>query len=123
MSQEFNGNDKRDKNDWRAVMLAQYNIFGVMTGLEVTALTIFSKLSDNLTDEERLVFSGAILFLVLQVVILVLLINAEREVAYGAQRKYISKKGNEICWRWTLIIISILAWILISALLLLNIWR
>ena len=61
MTQEANGNDK---NDWRAVMRAQYNIFGVMAGLEVTALTIFSR-SDDLTLQTKGIFIATIISLFL----------------------------------------------------------
>lgn len=113
-----------NKNDWRAVMLAQYSMFGVMAGLEVTALTIFSKFDDNLTCTERWVFSFAILSLILQVVILLLLINSEREVASGNKcyLGYCNFQGKEKVYRWALIIITAIAWILMAILLIISIW-
>lgn len=112
-----------NKNDWRAVMLAQYSMFGVMAGLEVTALTIFSR-SDDLALNIRWIFVAAIIFLFSQVILTLFLINAEREVASGNKcyLGYCNFQGKEKVYRWALIIITAIAWILMAILLIISIW-
>ena len=112
-----------NKDDWRRVMLAQYNIFGVMAGLEVTALTIFSR-SDDLALNIRWIFAAAIISLFSQVILTLFLINAEREVASGNKcyLGYCNFQGKEKIYRWALIIITAITWILMSTLLVISIW-
>ena len=122
MTQEENRSDKSNKDDWRSVMLAQYNIFGVMAGLEVTALTIFSR-SDDLTLQAKWIFIATIISLFLQVIFTLFLINAEREVASGNKR-YLGDcnfQGKEKIYRWVLIVTTAIVWILISTLLVISI--
>lgn len=118
--------EKFTKEQWRSVMLTQYSIFGVMTGLEMTALAIFASLSTQVNQgPNKAMFILSVISLVLQVIFIVLLINAEREIASGNEC-YLGGchfQGKEKIYRWILMFIIFISWGLIALLLILPILK
>jgi hypothetical protein len=99
-------------------MMAQQNSFLTLAGLELTALTIYAA---SKKGEVTLIFSLAVVMVVIQIAMTILLMNAERETAWGAPYylKY-RDKGWEKVWRKVLIASTLLTWVSLATLLILN---
>lgn len=109
--------DPSDKNDWRSVMLSQYNVFGTIAGIEVASLSIVAVLIKTpLTCLSKTLFTLTTIALLVEVPLLLWLINEERRVAYNEQGLAWFKK-NEKYFRNLLIYLMISSWVFILALL------
>jgi len=109
--------DPHEKDDWRKVMLAQYNIFGTIAGLEVTSLAIFASLFKSpLMLYQKYLFALSALVLIFEVPLMLWLINQERKVAFNEQNMVWFKK-NETHFRNFLILLMGIGWSLILILL------
>lgn len=99
---------------WRQQMVAQQNSFLTLAGLELAVLTIYATLDKSHVTP---LFIGTVMLVVIQVTMTILLINAERETAWGNPR-YNKKrgKGYEKIWRWVLMITILGVWVSLAAL-------
>lgn len=109
--------DQSDKQDWRSVMLSQYNIFGTIAGLEVASLSIFASLfPKNLLCFQKILFSLTAMTLLMEIPLILWLINEERKVAFGEEDMTWFKR-NEKMFRNILIWVMGIGWFFILALL------
>lgn len=110
-------------DDWRKVFVTQYSLFGAISGLEITALTIFTtfRSTEPLGSEERLVFTAVCFLLFLQVAWILWMINQERKVAAGEPMTCF--RENERFYRNLLNLVIVLSWGLTLALLVLRVWE
>lgn len=117
--QETSSRVMRERQEvWREQMLAQQNAFLTLAGLELTALTIYAGMNRAVTP----LFFLPVALVAVQVAMTILLMNAERETAWGAPYylKY-RGKGWEKRWRKSLIAIILLVWLSLAALLILGV--
>lgn len=102
---------------WRQQMVAQQNSFLTLAGLELAVLTIYATLDKSKPTPLSI---AAVILVIIQVTMTVLLINAERETAWGNPRYTARRgKGYEKTWRWVLMIVIFSAWLCLAALLIL----
>ena len=123
--EEINSSIKKlasnQRQEWRQVMLTQYNIFGTIASLEVATLAIYIGVSSQLFLSEKIIFSLTTLFLFTEVLVILWLINQERKVAYGDKMDCFKEK--ESFYRSALILIMIITFGLIITLLVIRIWK
>ncbi|MEX1112706.1 MAG: hypothetical protein WEC84_04555 [Candidatus Andersenbacteria bacterium] len=102
---------------WRQQMVAQQNSFLTLAGLELAVLTIYATLDKS---KPTPLFIATVVLVIVQVTMTILLINAERETAWG-NPWYKAKRGRgyEKTWRWVLMVIIFCAWLSLAALLIL----
>lgn len=114
--------DAHEKSDWRSVMLAQYNIFGTIAGLEVASLSIFATLLKvPLSDFSKVLFILTALVLLIEVPLILWLINEERKVAFNDENM-IWFRTNEKHFRKFLIWLMGFGWLFILMLLVSVVW-
>lgn len=115
--------DTSDRDDWRTVMLAQYNSFTAIAGLKVASLAIFATLLKTpVPNLIKIVFTLSAVALFIEIPLILWLINEERKVAFndGDMRWF---KTNEKHIRKFLIGTVVFGWIMILILLVLSVWR
>jgi len=115
-------NQEDNKSSWRQVMLMQYQVFGTIAGLEVTALTVFvSFVKDNFIYREKFIFTVIAILLFLEIIGILWMINQERKLAYNKDLMQCFQE-NESNYRLILNAIMALTWLLILILLCVHIW-
>lgn len=108
--------NSENKKEWLKRIHSQYSLFGVVSGLEITALACFLSI-DKLFQLEiiKYFYIGIFIILIVQITLILLMFNAEREVAFG-NKAYACFECCEKWFRLFLIFLIIFGWILILSL-------
>jgi uncharacterized Tic20 family protein len=113
-------NDSANKDSrWLNFVATQYAIFGTITGLEATSLSVF--VADLQSAPLKIIFTITCVFLLLQLIILVWIVNQERKLAYD-RTQMIDFQKKEESYRISLIIIMVINWGLILSMMILKAW-
>ncbi|MBU1119161.1 hypothetical protein KKH43_04740 [Patescibacteria group bacterium] len=80
------------KIEWRQMMIAQYGTFGTVAGVMIAALTIYASLETKKDKVligsfylEDLLFIVSLGCLVVSIILILMLINRERDLAWGTK--------------------------------------